>query len=89
MLSIENHGVTTEQLMGFIDEYCEVDRQLYLKNKKDNKIPFGKFKGFSIEELYQSAKGKDYMSWLGKQTWFNEEKYYFTVKSMKNGMQKN
>tara|TARA_R110001606_G_scaffold6061_1_gene27392 strand:+ start:1279 stop:1608 length:330 start_codon:yes stop_codon:yes gene_type:complete len=75
MLGIEGHAVTADQVMSFIDEYAEIDRKAYLKNKGDGRLSFGKHKGFSVQELCANPKGLSYMTWLLKQQWFEKTKY--------------
>ena len=74
-LGIEGHDVTADALMSFIDDYAEIDRKQYLKNKGDGRLSFGKHKGFSVQELCANPKGLSYMNWLLRQSWFEESKY--------------
>ena len=74
-LGLEGNVVTSDSLMSFIDEYCEEDRKRYLKNKEDRCLSFGKHAGFKISQLCQNEKGKSYVQWLLKQSWFNADKY--------------
>lgn len=57
---------------GILDYKAKQDQE-YKKLKTENKITFGKYKGFSIKELTSTLKGKDYCRWLLKQEWFTEK----------------
>lgn len=54
-------------------DYKKTQDEQYKKLKTENKITFGKYKGFSVKELTSTLKGKDYCRWLLKQDWFCEK----------------
>jgi hypothetical protein len=62
------------QVVDFINDYVDASVSEYKSNVKNNCINFGKWKGMSIKEICASEKGKDYLTWLLKQSWFSEEK---------------
>jgi len=74
---------TASTLFEFITEYAEEDRKQWEKNKADGKLTFGKWKGFSIDELVASPKGSDYLSWLLTQSWCTEDKYGYIYEGCK------
>jgi hypothetical protein len=59
----------------FIDSYVEAEQKEYTNNKNNGKLTFGKYKGYSIDELAKTDKGKDYLSWLSAQSFFTEGKF--------------
>ena len=62
------------QVVDFINDYVDASISEYKSNLKNNCINFGKWKGMTIKEVCASEKGKDYLTWLLKQSWFSEEK---------------
>ena len=62
------------QVVDFINDYVDASVSEYKSNVKNNCINFGKWKGMTIKEVCSSEKGKDYLTWLLKQSWFSEEK---------------
>jgi len=62
------------QVVDFINDYVDASISEYKSNVKNNCINFGKWKGMTIKEVCASEKGKDYLTWLLKQSWFSEEK---------------
>ena len=62
------------EVVDFINDYVDASVSEYKSNIKNNCINFGKWKGMTIKEVCSSEKGKDYLSWLLKQSWFSEEK---------------
>lgn len=62
------------QVVDFINDYVDASVSEYKSNVKNNCVNFGKWKGMSIKEICASEKGKDYLTWLLKQSWFSEEK---------------
>ena len=89
MLGIEGHQVTADQLMEFIDTYCETERAKYQELKKNNLITWGKFKGMSVKELASTAKGKSYLEWTLRQTWVTPDRFgWFIEECQKEGIQK-
>jgi hypothetical protein len=67
---------TSNKVFKFLQDYIENDIKLYKSNKKDNKLTFGKFAGYTIKEVASGGdKGKSYLEWLMAQSWFTEEKF--------------
>ena len=66
--------VSTQSVVDFINVYIDASVSEYKSNVKNNCINFGKWKGMTIKEVCASEKGKDYLTWLLKQSWFSEEK---------------
>jgi hypothetical protein len=62
------------EVVDFINDYVDASVTEYKTNIKNNCLNFGKWKGMTIKEVCSSEKGKDYLSWLLKQSWFSEEK---------------
>ena len=65
----------TEGVFKFLQEYIEKEQKEYKNNKKDNKLSFGKFSGYTIKEVASSEKGKSYLEWLMAQSWFTPDKF--------------
>ena len=65
----------TNPVFKFLQEYIETEQKFYKANKKDNKLTFGKFSGYSIKEVAASEKGKSYLEWMMSQSWFTAEKF--------------
>ena len=73
--AIKNEDLTTyNELNDFINDYIDASVTEYKTNVKNNCLNFGKWKGMTIKEVCGSDKGKDYLTWLLKQSWFSEEK---------------
>jgi hypothetical protein len=73
--AIKNEDLTTyDELNDFINDYIDASVTEYKTNVKNNCLNFGKWKGMTIKEVCGSDKGKDYLTWLLKQSWFSEEK---------------
>jgi len=68
-------GNSASELLNFIENYAEKDREQYQKNKENKALTFGKYKGYTVKELSLTMKGKDYLGWLLNQTWCSEEKF--------------
>lgn len=64
-----------QEIATFLEVYIAKEKAEYKDNKKDNKLTFGKFKGYSILELSTLEKGKDYLQWVLSQTWVDDEKW--------------
>jgi uncharacterized protein (DUF3820 family) len=73
---------------GILDYKTEQDEQ-YKKLKTENKVTFGKYRGFSIRELTSTLKGKEYCRWLLKQDWFTEKFTDLIEEMEKYGIKKN
>jgi hypothetical protein len=65
----------TNVVFKFLQEYIENEQKIYKANKKDNKLTFGKFSGYTIKEVASSEKGKSYLEWLMAQSWFVPDKF--------------
>jgi len=74
-LDLEEDTVSAKVLYDFINDYILQDSEQYKTNKEEKKLTFGKWKGFSIEELSKNAKGADYLQWLLAQAWCSEDKF--------------
>lgn len=72
--SSPNSPHDVSQVVDFINDYVDASVSEYKSNVKNNCVNFGKWKGMSIKEICASEKGKDYLTWLLKQSWFSEEK---------------
>jgi hypothetical protein len=73
--AIKTENLTTyDELNDFINDYIDASVTEYKTNVKNNCLNFGKWKGMTIKEVCVSDKGKDYLLWLLKQSWFSEEK---------------
>ncbi len=48
---------------------------LALSALSSNKIGFGKYRDFTIEELSGTLHGKSYLKWMFRQTWMVEDKF--------------
>jgi hypothetical protein len=73
--AIKTENLTTyDELNDFINDYIDASVTEYKTNVKNNCLNFGKWKGMTIKEVCVSDKGKDYLVWLLKQSWFSEEK---------------
>lgn len=73
-LTSPDSDVSTQSVVDFINVYIDASVSEYKSNVKNNCINFGKWKGMTIKEVCASEKGKDYLTWLLKQSWFSEEK---------------
>ena len=72
-----------QDIQDFIEEYIEKDKQAYFESKSDGKLSFGKYKGYSLDELASSTKGKEYLQWLMAQSFFSEDKFGHYHKKLK------
>ena len=68
---------SASELLNFIENYAEKDREQYQKNKENKALTFGKYKGYTVKELSLTMKGKDYLGWLLGQTWCTEDKFAY------------
>lgn len=66
---------TPENLMIFIEDYAEKEQKQYKKNKENNLITWGKFRGYSVKELSLTEKSRDYLSWTLSQSWVTPDKF--------------
>jgi len=86
-LDISKH--TAQDVIDEIETYRAQKDEEYKKLKKENKLLFGKYKGYTIEELTKTLKGKDYCRWLLKQAWFDEKFNDLIEEMAKYGIKKN
>lgn len=62
------------EVCDMIDEFNEIEQKKFKQLKKDNKITFGRYRGYTPKELALTEKGKDYLSWLLTQDWMMEKR---------------
>jgi hypothetical protein len=74
---LDIEGMTSTELKTFIIEYAEEVALKYNKDRTDRKLTFGKHKGYTVEELSLTVKGKDYLRWLLKQSWCTEDRFEY------------
>jgi len=86
-LDISKH--TAQDVIDEIETYRAQKDEEYKKLKKENKLLFGKYKGYTIEELTKTLKGTDYCRWLLKQAWFDEKFTDLIQEMAKYGIKKN
>ena len=67
--------VTAANVFKFVNEWIENEQANYKKNRDSGLITFGKYKGQSVEQVAQLEKGLDYLGWVSRQSWFNNEKF--------------
>jgi len=71
------------------EEVCGPCQEVYgvcaeiIKSKEVNNfiIPFGKYRGLSLEEVY--LKDRSYLCWLAEQSWLKNKEYSFFLKKIK------
>ena len=68
-----SQGIDSTQVIAMIDLFAEEEQKKYDELKKDRKLSFGKYRGYTVRELALTQKGKDYLSWLLGQGWFVEK----------------
>ena len=56
-----------------IDEFADMEEKRYAMLRKDKKLTFGKYRGYTVKELALTEKGATYCAWLLSQTWFVEK----------------
>ena len=56
-----------------IDEFADMEEKRYAMLRKDKKLTFGKYRGYTVKELALTEIGTTYCSWLLGQTWFVEK----------------
>lgn len=64
---------TGSEVFDAIVEYKKIQDEQYKKLKSEGKITFGKYKGYTVKEMCRTVKGKEYLSWLLTQSWFQEK----------------
>lgn len=58
----------------WIDKFAEEETKKYREAKRDGKLTFGKYRGYTVKELNLTDKGKDYLQWLITQQWVKDSK---------------
>ena len=71
----DDDDTDSSRVINFIKKYIETEQKNYTENKDNNKLTFGKFKGYSVKELALTDKGIDYLQWLLSQSWCTEDKF--------------
>ena len=71
----DDNDPTSSELLDFVDNYITAENAKYKTAVANNLVTFGKFKGFSVEQVVASPKGTDYLMWLMSQQWFTEDKF--------------
>lgn len=66
---------SNKALYDFVKGYIEEKTAEYKSNRDQGLITFGKYKGSKVEELVKLAKGRDYLGWVHRQTWFTSDKF--------------
>ena len=66
---------TGSAVFKFVNDWIENEQATYQKNKDSGLITFGKYRGQSVEQVAQLEKGLDYLGWVSRQSWFNDEKF--------------
>lgn len=79
----EGDSTSTVTLMAFIDSYIDKEEAEYKKNKENNLITWGKYKGYSVKELALTDKGKSYLEWTLSQTWVSPDKFGWFIDECK------
>jgi len=72
-----------QEVADWISEYSDREQKEWHDNKADGKLTFGKYKGYSLDELAKADKGKEYLQWLLAQSFFSEEKFSGYHKKLK------
>ena len=78
-----------EEIYQAVLDFKKTQDEEYKKLKTENKLVFGKYKGFTVKELTKTMKGKDYCRWLLKQEWFTEKFDDLIEEMAKYGIKKN
>ena len=71
------------EISEFMASYMEKEQKEFQELKHDGKLTFGKFKGYSLDELANTSKGKEYLQWLMAQSFFSEDKFAAYHKQLK------
>lgn len=64
-----------QDVVDWIAQKIVKDKEVFAKTKADGKLTFGKYAGYSLDELAKTDKGKSYLQWLLSQSFFSREKY--------------
>ena len=62
-------------VLEYVNDFIAEQQKQYKDNKESRCLTFGKWKGFSMKEMADDDKGRSYIQWLIKQTWFTEDKF--------------
>lgn len=65
----------SQDIIQWLSQRIAKDKETFAKTKADGKLTFGKYAGYSLEELSKTEKGKSYLQWLLSQSFFSKEKY--------------
>jgi hypothetical protein len=71
----EGNDVSGTHLLEFIDSHMEAEQKQYENNRANNLITWGKYRGYSVEELSRTEKGKSYLEWTLSQSWVIPERF--------------
>jgi hypothetical protein len=63
-----------DEILAYVNNFIEENQKQYTANVDKKGLTFGKWKGFTMQEMSKDAKGRDYIQWLLKQDWFTEDK---------------
>jgi len=80
---------TSQEVIEEIKAYKKTQDTEYKKLKSELKLTFGKYKNFKIEELVKIDKGRSYLEWLLKQSWFVEKNEDLVEEMARHGIKKN
>ena len=75
--------VNSADLVHFIEEYTEQEKEEYKKLKSNKALTFGKHKGFTVAQINATEKGADYLGWLLSQSWLTEDKFAGLINDIK------
>ena len=63
-------NIKPDNILEFIDQYIK-------DTESHTTLHFGKWSGFSVEQLSNTVKGRDYLKWLLKQQWLEKDQYKY------------
>ena len=79
LLSIPLDTMNPEQMLiiNFLDTQILEQKAKFKLNKDSNRFTFGKYKGYTVEEIIRcpSGKGTSYLEWLICQSFFTDVLY--------------
>ena len=84
----EKMPTTFDEVKVLIQEFEVQEQAKYTDMKKDNKLTFGKYRGYTPKELALTEKGKEYLSWLLTQDWVLEKRESLVVQIKELGIKK-
>ena len=70
-----SYNCTVYELIETIKSYVKEADDKYNKNKQEHRLTFGKYKGFTIEEMSRNERTRNYLSWLLSNNWMTEDKF--------------